>query len=102
MNKICLLLLGVISSTNASDIIRLDGISIQGNSEEPNVLYVTPWQSAPGAGELFMPIKSYREHWLKPISRKSMKREVKYLEHFQNDGSYAPDAYKTKEQLKAK
>mgnify|MGYP005997875597 CR=1 FL=1 len=50
MNKICLLLLGVISSTNASDIIRLDGISIQGNSEEPNVLYVTPWQSAPGAG----------------------------------------------------
>lgn len=96
MKKICLLLLSVISSANASDIIRLDGISIQGNSEEPNVLYVTPWQSAPGAGELFMPIKSYREHWLKPISRKSMKREVNYLEHFQNEGSYAPDGYKTK------
>lgn len=79
-----------------AEVIRLDGISIQGNSEEPNVLYVTPWQAAPGAGELFIPINSYREHWLKPISRKSMQREVKYLNHFQKIGSYAPDGYKTK------
>jgi hypothetical protein len=78
------------------EIIRLDGISIQGNSEEPNVLYVTPWQTAPGAGELFTPVESYREHWLKPVSRKSMLREVKYLEHFQKIGSYTPNEYKTK------
>jgi len=78
------------------EVIRLDGISIQGNSEEPNVLYVTPWEAAPGAGELFTPVKSYREHWLKPVSRKSMLREVKYLEHFQTIGSYAPDEYKIK------
>ena len=83
-------------SAQGKEVIRLDGISIQGNSEEPNVLYVTPWEAAPGAGELFTPVKSYREHWLKPVSRKSMIREVKYLEHFQKIGSYAPNGYKTK------
>ena len=83
-------------SAQGEEVIRLDGISIQGNSEEPNVLYVTPWEAAPGAGGLFTPVKSYREHWLKPISRKSMQREVKYLEHFQKIGSYAPSGYKAK------
>jgi hypothetical protein len=96
MKKSLLSLLLVMNSVHSSEVIRLEGISIQGNSEEPNVLYVTPWQAAPGAGQLFMPIKSYREHWLKPISRTSMKREVKYLEHFQQNGSYAPESYKSK------
>lgn len=84
-----------VMTAQGEEVVRLDGISIQGNSEEPNVLYVTPWEAAPGAGELFTPVKSYREHWLKPVSRKSMLREVKYLEHFQKIGSYAPNGYKT-------
>ena len=91
-----LLLLLPVLQVYGSEIIRLDGILIQGNSEEPNVLYVTPWQSAPGTGQLFSPIKSYREHWLKPVSRKSMQREVKYLKHFQKQGSYTPSGYKKK------
>lgn len=90
------LLLFPMMSSQSAEVIRLDGISIQGNSEEPNVLFVTPWQPAPGAGQLFVPIKSYREHWIKPISRKSMQREIKYLEHFQQKDSYAPDEYETK------
>lgn len=97
MKKVLFFLLMLpVLQVQGSEIIRLDGISIQGNSEEPNVLYVTPWQPAPGTGQLFSPIKSYREHWLKPVSRKSMQREVKYLEHFQESGSYAPDEYKKK------
>jgi hypothetical protein len=72
----------------AGDVIRLDGISIQGNSEEPNVLYITPWQPAPGAGRLFTPVKSYRQQWFKPISRQVMQREVKYLNHFQNKNTF--------------
>ena len=67
----------------SADVIRLEGISIQGNSEEPNVLYITPWQAAPGTGRLFAPVKSYRRQWLKPISRNSLRREVGYLNHFQ-------------------
>ena len=92
---VILLLLPCVS-LQGEEVIRLDGISIQGNSEEPNVLYVTPWQSAPGAGQLFVPIKSYRKHWLKPISKKSMQRETEYLEHFQQNGSYTPQGYVTK------
>jgi hypothetical protein len=73
----------------SADVIRLDGISIQGNSEEPNVLYITPWQPAPGAGRLFAPVNSYREQWLKPISRQVMQREVKYLNYFQRKNTFS-------------
>jgi hypothetical protein len=69
--------------TYSADVIKLEGISIQGNSEEPNVLYITPWQEAPGAEYLFSPVKSYRDQWLKPTSRKSMKREINYLNDFE-------------------
>ena len=80
----------------SAEVIRLDGISIQGSSEEPNVLYITPWQAAPGTGRLFSPVHSYREQWLKPISRQMMKREVSYLNHFQKKGSFSPAKYKNK------
>lgn len=91
---LCLLLVSNLIS--AKEVIRLDGISIQGNSEEPNVLYITPWQAAPGSGRLFTPVNSYREQWLKPISRQVMQREVKYLNHFQKKGAFAPAEYKNK------
>ncbi len=81
---------------SAAEVIRLDGISIQGNSEEPNVLYITPWQAAPGTGRLFSPVNSYRKQWLKPISREVMRREVKYLNHFQTKNSFSPADYKNK------
>lgn len=88
------LLFSVVSQ--ATEVIRLDGISIQGNSEEPNVLYITPWQAAPGTGRLFSPVHSYREQWLKPINRQIMKREVKYLNHFQKKDAFSPAEYKNK------
>lgn len=77
------LLLMLLSSVQASEVIRLEGISIQGNSEEPNVMYITPWQAAPGTGRMFAPVKSYREQWFVPVSRNSLRRETSYLNHFQ-------------------
>ena len=35
------------------DVIRLDGVTIQGNSENPNVLFVNAWQPPPGTGRLY-------------------------------------------------
>jgi len=67
----------------ASEVIRLEGISIQGNSEEPNVMYITPWQAAPGTGRMFAPVKSFRDQWFVPVSRNSFRRETSYLNHFQ-------------------
>jgi hypothetical protein len=88
--KLIVLFLFILPFTSfAGDVIRLDGISIQGNSEEPNVLYITPWQPAPGTGRLFAPVKSYRDQWLKPISRQVMTREVRYLNHFQTKNTFS-------------
>ncbi|MBQ0726356.1 MAG: hypothetical protein KBT77_03290, partial [Thalassolituus oleivorans] len=50
-------------------VVRLQGISIKGNSENPNVLYVTAWQPPPGTGRLYEPVTSYSRHWFQPISR---------------------------------
>ncbi len=89
MRYIVFLMLLLSANVFSADVIRLDGISIQGNSEEPNVLYITPWQPAPGAGRLFAPVNSYREQWLKPISRQVMQREVKYLNYFQRKNTFS-------------
>lgn len=95
--KHCLYLLIIFANiTHASDVIRLEGISIQGNSEEPNVMYITPWQVAPGTGRLYTPVYSYREHWLKPISKDVIKRETKYLNHFNQKDSFTPEQYNNK------
>ncbi len=96
MRRIIYVLLLLPALLQAKETIRLDGISIQGNSEEPNVLYITPWQAAPGTGRLFAPVNSYREQWLKPISRESMAREVKYLNHFQKKEAFSPAEYNNK------
>jgi hypothetical protein len=96
MRVVLLLLFFIILPTQAGEVIRLDGISIQGSSEEPNVLYITPWQAAPGTGRLFTPVNSYREQWLKPVSRQVMLREVKYLNHYQKKNAFAPAEYKNK------
>ena len=74
---ICLLAL-LASTASAEKIIRLQGFSIEGGSEEPNVIYVTPWSPPPGTDRLFAPMKSYRDHWLKPVDGNVMRREVEY------------------------
>ena len=80
---LCLLL--ILAGTAAADnVVRLEGISIQGNSEEPNVVYITPWQSAPGTGRLYEPVTSYRRQWLQPTDRRQFNRELRY------SGRYVP------------
>ena len=64
------------------NVVRLQGISIQGNSEEPHVIYITPWRPPPGTGRLYQPIFSYRDHWMKPIDRASLGREMRYSERY--------------------
>jgi len=64
------------------NVVRLQGISIQGNSEEPHVIYITPWRPPPGTGRLYQPIYSYREHWMQPIDRASLGRELRYSERY--------------------
>ena len=67
-----------ISAAQAEDVIRLEGISIQGNSQEPNVMYIMPWSAPPGTGRLYQPISSYRDQWLQPTDRDRLNREMRY------------------------
>lgn len=62
----------------AEDVVRLQGMTIKGNSENPNVLYINAWQPPPGTGRLYQPITSFNAHWFKPITRDSLLREIRY------------------------
>ncbi|WP_419810403.1 hypothetical protein [Bacterioplanoides sp.] len=64
------------------NVVRIQGISIQGKAEEPNVIYITPWRPPPGTGRLYQPIYSYRDHWFQPVDRQSLGREVRYGERY--------------------
>ena len=74
------LLIGQVSL--AENVVRLEGISIQGNSEEPNVMYITPWRPSPGTGRLYQPVSSYRLQWLTETDRESFTRELRYAERY--------------------
>lgn len=84
MGRLLFLFLWLSLVANAQDdnVVRLQGISIQGNSEEPHVIYITPWRPPPGTGRLYQPIFSYRDHWIQPVDRKSLAREMRYAERY--------------------
>ena len=61
------------------DVVRLQGMTIRGNSENPNVLYINAWQPPPGTGRLYEPVTSFNRHWFQPLTRDSLKREIRYV-----------------------
>ncbi|UTW49755.1 hypothetical protein [Bacterioplanoides sp. SCSIO 12839] len=75
-------LMATLSFAADDNVVRLQGISIQGKSEEPNVVYITPWRPPPGTGRLYQPIYSYRDHWFQPLDRQSLGRELRYGERY--------------------
>jgi hypothetical protein len=60
------------------DVVKLQGMTIRGNSENPNVLYVNAWQPPPGTGRLYEPVTSFNRHWFQPLTRSSLQREMRY------------------------
>lgn len=69
----------------ADDVIRLQGIAIQGNSEEPNMMVVTSWQPAYGTERFTLPIRGYRQQWLQPVDRQRLQREQHYSQYYAVD-----------------
>lgn len=68
--------LGVFAADD--DVVKLQGMTIRGNSENPNVLYVNAWQPPPGTGRLYEPVTSFNRHWFTPLTRSSLQREMRY------------------------
>lgn len=82
----------LLAAGQQDNVVRLDGISIQGNSEEPKVVLITPWREPPGTGRLYDGATSFREQWLYSLDPQRLAHEVQLLEYYQRktDSSSQP------------
>ncbi len=58
--------------------INMEGISIIGNKELPNILYIVPWKSANLPEMVELPLSTLINDALEPIDRKALLREQYY------------------------
>lgn len=58
--------------------INMQGTSIIGNKEQPNILYILPWQKADLPEMIELPLSSLINDALKPIDRRTVLRQQKY------------------------
>ena len=64
---------------NAEETIKMDGMSVIGNKESPNLLYIVPWKS-PKMPDLEEPLISSRifGEALEPVEREVLIRQELY------------------------
>jgi hypothetical protein len=77
----CLLLPG---SVYAADQADMEGITITGNKELPNILYVISWKSPELPPVADIPLASLIENALEPLDRRSVLREEQYYNATRN------------------
>ena len=65
-------------SITAQEKLDMEGTSIIGNKELPNVLYIVPWKSSKPIALQSPPFDSVLDEVLKPIERTTFKQQVKY------------------------
>lgn len=80
--SLILLLLPMVVCAQPDNIIRLEGISIQGSSEEPQVMFIAPWKEPPGTGRLYQGAPSYRQQWLHSIDEQRLQYEMQLPQHY--------------------
>lgn len=68
----------IISAVSAEDKLILDGTSVIGNSEMPNVLYVVPWKKTPQPNLNPELHESLIEDQLKPLDREIFLRRIRH------------------------
>jgi hypothetical protein len=67
-----------LTSAYAQQRLELDGTSIIGNKELPNVLTIVPWKSIEKVDLPSPPIVSIMDQALTPIERDTFQRQVRY------------------------
>jgi len=77
----CLLLTGI---SHAAEQADMEGITITGNKELPNILYVISWKSPELPPVADIPLTSLIEHALEPLDRRSVLREEQYYNATRN------------------
>ena len=63
----------------SEDRINMEGTSVIGNSEMPNVLYVVPWKKTPEPNLNPELHESLIEDQLKPIDRNVFRKKIKHF-----------------------
>jgi hypothetical protein len=64
--------------TQAEPQADMEGMSIIGNREMPNILYIIPWKSPTMPDMEDMPLSSLIDQALQPLDRKTVLREEQY------------------------
>ena len=67
------------ADSNEQDVIRLSD-TVTGNLEQPNVLFVVPWQSELDKRIIDQPLKSELNSVFSLIDESEHKREIRFLE----------------------
>ena len=62
----------------AEERINMEGISIIGNKELPNILYIVPWKPANLPEMVELPLSTLINDALEPIDRKALLRQQYY------------------------
>ena len=62
----------------AQQRLEMEGTSIIGNKELPNVLYIVPWKSTETVNFPSPPIDSIMDQTLKPLDRNTFRRQIRY------------------------
>lgn len=78
---ILLILICIMCSSLASakdQTINMQGLSIIGNKELPNILYILPWKSADLPEMVELPLSSLINNALQVIDRKTILRQQQY------------------------
>lgn len=71
-------------SVYAEQRTELEGISIIGNKELPNILYIVPWKTPDIPNMIDMPLTTLINHSLEPIDRQTVIREEQYYNALQS------------------
>ncbi len=78
--KIMSMLLPIFYAHNAmaQQRLEMEGTSIIGNKELPNVLYIVPWKSTETVDFPSPPVASIMDQALKPLERNAFRRQIRY------------------------
>ena len=89
--SLLILLLPMLVWAQTDNTIRLEGISIQGSNEEPQVMFVAPWKEPPGTGRLYQGATSYRQQWLHSLDEQRLHYEMQLPQYYLRDTTAAAD-----------
>ena len=68
----------IISPCWAEDRLEMEGTSIRGNRESPQVLYIVPWQAAELPDLSAPPLERLIDEALAPVEREEFQRQIQY------------------------